>query len=62
MEQAKFDAISGSIPLKDLIAQNNAYIENLIKNAMVPAISDRGTALPTVFKQADDEISYAKSS
>lgn len=29
---------------------------------MVPAISDRGTVPPTVFKQADDEISYAKSS
>ena len=30
------------ILLKDIIRQNNGYVEPLIKDAVVPAISDRG--------------------
>ena len=61
MAQVLLDSYSGIIPLKDLIAQNNAYIELLIKNAMVPAISDRGNSPPVVFRQAENKISYALS-
>ena len=61
MAQVLLDSYTGIIPLKDLIAQNNAYIELLIKNAMVPAISDRGNSPPVVFRQAENKISYALS-
>ena len=37
-------------------------MEPLVKYSMVPAISDRGSTPPSVFRQADDKVSYAISS
>ena len=50
------------MPLLELIRKNNVYLEALIRDAMVLAISDRGSSPPVVFRQADDKISYAISS
>ena len=54
--------ISSKLPFMEMIKQNNAYVELLIKHSMVPAISDKGSPPPTVFRQADEKISYAISS
>ena len=45
----KLNEIARFIPLKDLIKQNNALIELLIKSAMVPVLSDRNSPPPVVF-------------
>ena len=57
----KLNEIAKFIPLKDLIKQNNALIELLIKSAMVRVRSDRNVPPPVVFLQAEDEFLYAKS-
>ena len=49
------------ISLKDLIKQNNVYVEYLIKDSMILAVSDRGIDIPVVFRQAEDKVSYAIS-
>ena len=49
------------IPLWDLLKQNNAYVEALIKYAMIPAISDRGLTPPHVFRQNENKVRYAVS-
>ena len=41
--------------------QDNAYVEPIIRNLMVPVISDRGQPPPVVFRQAKDKVSYAFS-
>ena len=61
MLQSKLAPIQYLIPLKDIIRKNNAYVEPLIKDAMVPAISDRGSPPPSVYNQAEDKILYALS-
>ena len=48
MSQDKFNSIAKWIPLWHLIKLNNAYIEPLIKDAMVKPISDRNQSLPMI--------------
>ena len=50
------------IPLEDLLSLKNAYVEPLLKYAMVPAISDRGFDPPVVFNQSETTVNYAHSS
>ena len=50
MNQEKLNAISKTIPLYDLIKLNNAYVEPLLKNAMIKVISDKNQPLPMVFR------------
>ena len=57
----KLAAASEIISLIDIIRQNNAYVELLIRNAMVLAISDRGLSPPAIFKQSESKIFYALS-
>ena len=57
----KLNEIARFIPLKDLIKQNNALIELLLKSAMVRVLSDRNVPPPVVFPQAEDEFLYAQS-
>ena len=61
MSQEKFAKIAKYIPLVEIIRRNNAYVELLLRNAMVPAISDRGSPPPVVFGQAEDTVTYALS-
>ena len=57
-----FEPISELISLADFISRNNAYVEPLIKNAMIPAISDFGIDPPVVFNQSESTVNYANSS
>ena len=49
MSSEKLENAQEVIPLADVISRNNAYVEPLLKNAMIPAISDRGFDPPVVF-------------
>ena len=42
MAKDKLAAVCAKISLLDVMRKRNAYVVSLIKNAMVPAISDRG--------------------
>ena len=46
-------------PVVDLLSTNDVHVESFFKDAMVPALSDRGLVIPVVFEQA--EITYAES-
>ena len=52
MPQELLVDIYGKISLKDVIKKNNAYTTPLIKNAMIPVISDNGEQVPPIFRQA----------
>ena len=41
--------------------KSNAYVEQITRIAMVPAISDRGQPPPLVFRQAENKVFYALS-
>ena len=41
MPKEEYNEIAEFIPLKNIIEQKNNYVEPLIANAMIPAISDR---------------------
>ena len=56
--QEKIIEATKSISLLDVIKQNNIYIESFIKFAMVFARSDRGITPPSIFKQAESEVTY----
>ena len=43
------------------MSRDNACVEPLFRNAMVPAISDRGFEPPVVFNQSETTINYALS-
>ena len=61
MPQEKFIAALQDIPVVELLETNNVHVVSFLENAMVPAISDRGLAIPVVFAQAEDTITYAQS-
>ena len=61
MLQERLDDLCPSIPLKELIETRNAYVESLLRNAMVSALSDYGLPPPSVFRQSEKKIIYAKS-
>ena len=50
MSLDKLNASAGIVLLKYIIKQNNAYVEPLIKDAMVPVICDMDSKLQSVFR------------
>ena len=50
MPQELLVNIYGEISLKDVIKKHNAHTEPLIKNAMIPVLSDRNVPPPVVFQ------------
>ena len=61
MPLEKFIATFQDLPLYAVLETNNVHIVSFLENAMVPAISDRGLAIPVVFAQAENTITYAQS-
>ena len=59
--QEKIAEATKSIPILDVIEQNNIYIESFVKFAMVFARSDRGIIPPAIFKQKEDKVFYTQS-
>ena len=62
MPKTEYKDIAKSIPLKNIVEQKNNFVEPLIANSMVPAISDRFEEIKGVFSMKDDETWYAESS
>ena len=55
------EGVYGMISLKDVIKKNNNNTEPLVKNAMIPVLSDNSEQVPPIFRQAQDSIFYACS-
>ena len=62
MAKEKLSEACAKLPLLIIMRQKNAFVEPLIKDATIPAISDKGQPPPLVFKQAENTVSYALSS
>ena len=61
MLKKEFIEIAEHIPLRYIMEQKNNFVEPIIANAMVPAISDRIEDIDGVYSMADNEIRYARS-
>ena len=61
MPPEDFKPIAEKIPIDDVMSRDNACVEPLFRNAMVPAISDRGFDPPVVFNQSENTVVYANS-
>ena len=61
MLKKEFIEIAEHIPLRYIMEQKNNYVEPIIANAMVPAISDRIEEIRSLYSMADNEIKIAES-
>ena len=61
MLKKDFIEIAEYIPLRYIMEQKNNFVEPIIANAMVPAISDRIEDIDGVYSMADNEVRYARS-
>ena len=57
----EFKEIAEHIPLRYIMEQKNNFVEPIIANAMVPAISDRVEEIDGVFSMDDNEVRHAES-